>query len=100
MLDVSEARQLAATGSLSGAIIGGLMFGAGMILSRGCASRLLVLSGTGNLRALVTGLILTIVAQASSARRAVAGARVARRTVDAAGRRVAQSAHGRRMPVR
>lgn len=65
VLDVSEARQLAATGSLSGAIIGGLMFGAGMILSRGCASRLLVLSGTGNLRALVTGLILTIVAQAS-----------------------------------
>jgi len=65
ILDVSEARQLASTGSLSGAVIGGLMFGAGMILSRGCASRLLVLSGTGNLRALVTGLILTIVAQAS-----------------------------------
>jgi len=41
------------------------MFGVGMILARGCASRLLVLSGTGNLRALVTGLILTIVAQAS-----------------------------------
>ena len=64
-LDVSGARQIAATGSLSGAIIGGLMFGAGMILSRGCASRLLVLSATGNLRALVTGLVLTIVAQAS-----------------------------------
>jgi uncharacterized membrane protein YedE/YeeE len=65
VLDVSEARQLAATGSLSGAIIGGVMFGAGMVLSRGCASRLLVLAGTGNLRALITGLILTIVAQAS-----------------------------------
>jgi len=65
LLDVSEARQLAATGSLSGAIIGGLMFGVGMILARGCASRLLVLSATGNLRALVAGLILTIVAQAS-----------------------------------
>jgi uncharacterized protein len=64
-LDVSGARQIAATGSLSGAVIGGLMFGAGMILARGCASRLLVLSATGNLRALVTGLILTIVAQAS-----------------------------------
>jgi uncharacterized membrane protein YedE/YeeE len=36
-----------------------------MILARGCASRLLVLSATGNLRALVTGLILTLVAQAS-----------------------------------
>jgi uncharacterized membrane protein YedE/YeeE len=64
-LDVTEARQLAARGSLSGSVIGGLLFGSGMILARGCASRLLVLSGTGNLRALVTGLILTIVAQAS-----------------------------------
>jgi uncharacterized membrane protein YedE/YeeE len=65
LLDVSEARQLAATGSISGAIIGGLMFGVGMILARGCASRLLVLSATGNLRALMAGLILTLVAQAS-----------------------------------
>jgi hypothetical protein len=31
-LDVSESRQLATTGSMSGAIVGGLMFGAGMIL--------------------------------------------------------------------
>ena len=65
LLDVSTARQLAATGSLSGAIIGGLMFGAGMVLARGCASRLLVLSATGNLRAIVTGLVLTLTAQAS-----------------------------------
>lgn len=64
-LDVSTARQLATRGSLSGALIGGLLFGAGMILARGCASRLLVLSATGNLRALVSGLVLTIVAQAS-----------------------------------
>ena len=64
-LDVNEARPLAATGSLSGAMIGGLMFGCGMILARGCASRLLVLSATGNLRALMTGLVLTLVAQAS-----------------------------------
>lgn len=65
VLDVSQARQLASRGSLSGAIIGGLMFGVGMVLARGCASRLLVLSATGNLRALVSGLILTLVAQAS-----------------------------------
>lgn len=64
-LDVSESRQLAAAGSLSGAIIGGLMFGAGMILARGCASRLLVLSATGNLRAIITGLVLTLVAQSA-----------------------------------
>lgn len=65
LLDVTGSRQLAATGSLSGAILGGLMFGAGMILARGCASRLLVLSGTGNMRALVAGLVVTLVAQAS-----------------------------------
>lgn len=64
-LDVSDARQLAATGSMSGAVIGGLMFGCGMILARGCASRLLVLSATGNLRAIVTGLVLTLVAQSA-----------------------------------
>ena len=63
--DAAGARQIAATGSLSGALIGGVMFGAGMILARGCASRLLVLSATGNLRAFVTGLLLTLVAQAS-----------------------------------
>ena len=65
LMDLSDARQLAATGSMSGAVIGGLMFGAGMILARGCASRLLVLSATGNLRAILTGLVLTLVAQAS-----------------------------------
>ena len=64
-VDISEARQIAATGSLSGAITGGLLFGSGMILARGCASRLLVLSATGNLRAIVTGLVLTLTAQAS-----------------------------------
>jgi uncharacterized membrane protein YedE/YeeE len=65
LLDVTDARQLAARGSLSGAVIGGLMFGVGMILARGCAARLLVLSATGNLRALVAGLVLTVTAQAS-----------------------------------
>lgn len=65
LFDVSGTRQLAAQGSVSGAVIGGLMFGVGMILARGCASRLLVLSATGNLRALITGLVVTLVAQAS-----------------------------------
>ena len=65
LFDVSATRQLAAQGSVSGALIGGAMFGIGMVLARGCASRLLVLSATGNLRALVTGLIVTLVAQAS-----------------------------------
>lgn len=65
LLDTAQARQIAATGSMSGAIIGGLLFGAGMVLARGCASRLLVLSATGNLRAIITGLVLTLTAQAS-----------------------------------
>lgn len=64
-LGADSIRQLATTGSISGAIVGGAIFGVGMVLARGCASRLLVLSATGNLRALVAGLILTIAAQAS-----------------------------------
>jgi len=64
-LDVSQARQLAAKGSLSGALVGGLLFGVGMILARGCSSRMLVLAATGNLRALLAGLIFAVAAQAS-----------------------------------
>lgn len=64
-LDVTSARQLAARGSLSGALIGGLLFGGGMILTRGCASRLLVLSANGNLRALLSGLIFAVTAQSA-----------------------------------
>lgn len=64
-LDVSSARQIASRGSLSGALIGGLMFGAGMIMTRGCASRLLILSANGNLRALLSGLIFAVAAQAA-----------------------------------
>jgi uncharacterized membrane protein YedE/YeeE len=64
-LDVSQARQLASTGSISGAVIGGLLFGIGMILARGCSSRMLVLAANGNLRALLTGLIFAVTAQAS-----------------------------------
>ena len=56
-MDVREARQLANRGSLSGAAIGGAMFGAGMVLARGCSSRLLVLAAQGNLRALLSGLV-------------------------------------------
>ncbi len=64
-IDLGNARQLAARGSLSGAVVGGLLFGAGMIMTRGCASRLLVLSATGNLRALLSGLVFAVIAQAA-----------------------------------
>jgi uncharacterized membrane protein YedE/YeeE len=60
-----EARMMAVTGSWSGAIIGGLMFGAGMVLARGCSGRLLVLAATGNLRSVISGLIFAVVAQMS-----------------------------------
>ena len=65
VLDVSTTRQLATRGSLSGALLGGLMFGAGMIMTRGCASRLLVLSANGNLRALLSGLVFAVTAQSA-----------------------------------
>ena len=64
-VDLSGARALEARGSLSGALLGGVMFGIGMILARGCASRLLILSATGNIRALVTGLVFVVTAQAA-----------------------------------
>ena len=63
--DTSNVRQLASQGSVSGAAIGGLLFGIGMVLARGCSSRLLVLAANGNLRALLSGLIFAVTAQAS-----------------------------------
>lgn len=65
ILATSEIRQLTLQGSLSGAIIGGAMFGAGMVLARGCSSRMLVLAGQGNLRAVLNGLVFAVAAQAS-----------------------------------
>jgi uncharacterized membrane protein YedE/YeeE len=65
LINVNEARMMAIAGSWSGAIIGGLMFGVGMILARGCSGRLLVLAATGNLRSVVSGLIFAVVAQMS-----------------------------------
>ena len=60
-----DARMMAVPGSWSGAIIGGLLFGIGMVLARGCSGRLLVLAATGNLRSMVSGLIFAVVAQMS-----------------------------------
>ncbi len=57
-----NARMLAVPGSYSGAIIGGLIFGVGMVLARGCSGRLLILAATGNLRSVISGLVFAIVA--------------------------------------
>lgn len=64
-MDLSTARQLSSRGSMSGALVGGLIFGLGMVMTRGCSSRLLVLSANGNLRALLSGLVFAVAAQAS-----------------------------------
>lgn len=65
LFDTGNVRQLNNPGSLSGAVIGGLMFGCGMTLTRACASRMLILSATGNLRALLSGLVFAVTAQAA-----------------------------------
>jgi uncharacterized protein len=44
-------------------LLGGVLFGYGMVLSNGCGSRALVLLGRGNLRSLVVVLVLGIAAQ-------------------------------------
>ncbi|MGL5735685.1 MAG: YeeE/YedE thiosulfate transporter family protein, partial [Beijerinckiaceae bacterium] len=41
------------TGSLIAVTVGGVLFGLGAVLTRGCAGRLTVLAATGNLRALL-----------------------------------------------
>ncbi len=46
-------------------LVGGLMFGAGMVLTRGCASRLTVLAGSGNLRAATVLVVFAIAAHAT-----------------------------------
>ena len=45
-------------------VAGGLLFGAGMVLTRGCASRMTVLFASGNLRAGIVLLIFAVTAHA------------------------------------
>ncbi|MBL8307582.1 MAG: YeeE/YedE family protein [Rubrivivax sp.] len=65
LFDAGNARQISARGSLSGAAVGGALFGVGMVLARGCASRLLVLAAQGNLRAVLSGLVFAVAAQSA-----------------------------------
>ena len=48
-----------------GLVLGGLLFGLGTVLARGCLSRLTVLSATGNLRAMVAIVVAALAAQAT-----------------------------------
>ncbi|QDC09287.1 YeeE/YedE family protein [Oceanicola sp. D3] len=65
LISFAEHRYLAADLPWLAIVIGGLAFGAGMVLTRGCISRLTVLTGTGNLRALTVLAIFAVVAHAT-----------------------------------
>ena len=64
-IEVGESRFFRTPQSLSGAVIGGALFGIGMALARGCTSRLMVLGAGGNLRALVAVAAIALAALAT-----------------------------------
>lgn len=76
LVQAETIRLINGSGSLSAAAFGGVLFGAGMVLARGCVSRLIVLSSGGNLRAVVTLLLFVGVAYATM-KGPLAGARTA-----------------------
>lgn len=65
LVDLAGHRFLAARLPILAIVTGGLLFGIGMVLARGCASRLTVLAGSGNLRALTVLLVFAAVAHAT-----------------------------------
>lgn len=65
LADLSLSMYLAPSISILGAVLGGLLFGAGMVYSGGCASRNLVRAGGGDLRALLALFILATAAFAT-----------------------------------
>ena len=65
LIEFSDHRLLADDLPWLAIVVGGLLFGAGMVLTRGCASRLTVLGGSGNLRALTVLVVFAITAHAT-----------------------------------
>lgn len=65
VLDVSDHRLAASNVPVLAILLGGALFGAGMVLTRGCVSRLTVLAGTGNLRAWMVLAVFGLVAHAA-----------------------------------
>lgn len=65
IVDLSRSMYLAPRVNWAGAILGGLVFGAGMVYAGGCASRALVRAGGGDLRAAMVLLTLAIAAFAT-----------------------------------
>jgi len=62
MIDLGNSIYLGSTLLWGGAIIGGLMFGFGMMLTRGCGGRHLVLAAGGNLRSWMVLVVMGLVA--------------------------------------
>lgn len=65
LVDLSDHRLLSGRLPVGSIVVGGLLFGIGMVLARGCASRLTVLAGTGNLRALTVMIVFVVIAHAA-----------------------------------
>ena len=65
LVDISEHRFFSTDLPIAALVLGGLAFGTGMVLTRGCVSRLTVLSGTGNLRAIFVLLAFAVTAHAA-----------------------------------
>ena len=66
LISFADHRLLSSELPVLAVVVGGLLFGAGMVLTRGCISRLTVLGGTGNLRALSVLVVFAIIAHARS----------------------------------
>ncbi|WP_102109965.1 YeeE/YedE family protein [Oceaniglobus roseus] len=64
-VDLAGHRYVTADVPVLAIVLGGLAFGVGMVLTRGCVSRLSVLGATGNLRALTVVLLFAVVAHAT-----------------------------------
>lgn len=64
-LDFSDHRLHVSALPVVAVLVGGALFGAGMVLTRGCISRLTVLTATGNLRAMLVLIVFAIIAHAT-----------------------------------
>jgi uncharacterized membrane protein YedE/YeeE len=63
LIDLGKSLYLQPSFSPALILFGGLLFGYGMVLANGCASRAVILLGRGNLRSLVVVLIVGVAAQ-------------------------------------
>lgn len=62
-VDLAEGQIVRPTFSIAGVLIGGALFGVGMVMANACGARSLVLLAGGNLRSLVTVVFLALGAQ-------------------------------------